>query len=137
VEVEQVDHLVLTVRDIDATCAYYSSVLGMKVVEFAGGRKALSFGSQKINLHRCGSEFRPHAAKPTPGSADICLLTSMSIDDVVHHLHEHRVEIIEGPVNRTGAAGEIVSVYLRDPDGNLLEIANRLSTSDVMENHAT
>ncbi len=134
---EQLDHLVLTVRDIDATCRFYTSVLGMKVVEFAGSRKALAFGCQKINLHCCGREFRPHAAKPTPGSADLCLLTSTSIDAVVQHLRDRRVEIIEGPVNRTGATGKTVSVYLRDPDGNLLEIAHPLSTSDKVENHAT
>lgn len=130
--VEQLDHLVLTVHDIEATCLFYSNMLGMKVVEFGEGRKALVFGSQKINLHKCGSEFKPHARNPTPGSADLCLLTSMPIDDVVRYFLEHQVEIIEGPVRRTGATGEIISVYLHDPDRNLLEIANPyISTSNV------
>ena len=129
--VEQLDHLVLTVGDIDTTCSFYSRILGMKVVEFAGGRKALSFGSQKINLHQCGSEFKPHTKKPTPGSADLCLLTSMPVNDVIDYFLEQHVKIIEGPVRRTGATGEIVSVYLRDPDGNLLEIAHPFSNSNA------
>ncbi len=129
--VEQLDHLVLTVEDIDTTCSFYSRILGMKVIEFAGGRKALSFGSQKINLHKCGREFKPHANNPTPGSADLCLLTSMPVDNVIGYLREQKVEIIEGPVRRTGAKGEIVSVYLRDPDGNLLEIAHPFSNSNA------
>jgi len=121
--VEALDHLVLTVADIDATCAFYERVLGMTPVTFAGGRRALAFGGQKINLHQAGAEFEPKAARPTPGSADLCLLVSGPIDAVVDHLAAERVAVEEGPVARTGARGPITSVYLRDPDGNLIEIA--------------
>jgi len=122
--VDQLDHLVLTVHDLDAVCRFYSDVLGMEIVEFAGGRKALAFGSQKINLHESGSEFRPHALHPTPGSADLCFLTSMSIDSIVDYVTSCNVQIIEGPVKRTGATGPITSLYISDPDGNLIEIAS-------------
>jgi len=124
---EQLDHMVLTVGDLQATCGFYADILGMKVIEFSGGRKALQFGAQKLNLHRAGEEFAPHALRPSPGSADMCFLTSLPMDEVVRHLSAHRVEIIEGPVRRTGAAGPILSVYFRDPDGNLIELANQLS----------
>jgi len=112
--VEALDHLVLTVADIDATCAFYEWVLGMTAVTFAG---------QKINLHQAGAEFEPKAARPTPGSADLCLLVSGPIDAVVDHLAAENVPVEEGPIARTGARGPITSVYLRDPDGNLIEIA--------------
>jgi len=85
---EQFDHLVLTVGDIEATCAFYGGILGMKVIEFAGGRKALQFGTQKVNLHRAGAEIEPHARRPTPGSADICLLTSLPMEQVVSRLND-------------------------------------------------
>ncbi|MCU7915349.1 MAG: VOC family protein [Candidatus Thiodiazotropha sp. (ex Gloverina cf. vestifex)] len=123
-EIKQFDHLVLTVENIEATCRFYETVLGMKVIEFAGGRKALKFGQQKINLHEQGKEFEPKASKPTPGSADLCLLTHTTIPEVITHLKSCQVEVIEGPVERTGAEGPILSIYLRDPDNNLLEIAN-------------
>lgn len=132
---EQFDHLVLTVRDVEATCEFYADILGMEVVEFAGGRKALQFGRQKLNLHQAGAEITPHALRPTPGSADICLLTSLPMEEVVRHLAGRRVEIIEGPVRRTGAAGPILSVYFRDPDGNLIELANQLSPSKPDTKH--
>ncbi|MFA7455070.1 MAG: VOC family protein [Desulfobulbaceae bacterium] len=125
---EQFDHLVLTVGDIEATCAFYGGILGMRVIEFAGGRKALQFGNQKLNLHRAGAEIEPHALRPTPGSADICLLTSLPMEQVVSRLSGRGVEIIAGPVRRTGATGPILSVYFRDPDGNLIELANQLSS---------
>lgn len=125
-DIEQLDHLVLTVRDINAACDFYCRLLGMKIVEFAGGRKALVYGRQKINLHQYGSGFKPHAKYPTPGSADLCFLTSMPMDEVINHCREYNVDILEGPVQRTGATGPILSVYLRDPDGNLIEIANAL-----------
>ena len=121
--VEALDHLVLTVADIDVTCAFYERVLGMTPVTFADGRRALAFGNQKINLHQAGAEFEPKAARPTPGSADLCLLVSGPIDAVVDHLVAERVAVEEGPVARTGARGPITSVYLRDPDGNLIEVA--------------
>jgi len=125
-KVDSLDHLVLTVADVEATCRFYSRVLGMEVVTFGQGRKALQFGSQKINLHQQGREFEPKAARPTPGSADLCFLTSVPLADVVAHLRSAGVPIVEGPVQRTGATGPILSVYFRDPDGNLVEVANRL-----------
>lgn len=118
------DHIVLTVADIEATCAFYRRVLGMRVVTFAGDRKALAFGSQKINLHQRGKEFEPKARAPTPGSADLCLIASTPVDEVVAHLRDCGVPVLDGPVPRTGALGPIVSVYFRDPDGNLIEVAN-------------
>jgi catechol 2,3-dioxygenase-like lactoylglutathione lyase family enzyme len=118
------DHIVLTVADIEATCAFYRRVLGMRVVTFAGDRKALAFGSQKINLHQRGKEFEPKARAPTPGSADLCLIASTPVDEVVAHLRDCGVPVLDGPVSRTGALGPIVSVYFRDPDGNLIEVAN-------------
>ncbi|ANJ68047.1 hypothetical protein A9404_12285 [Halothiobacillus diazotrophicus] len=125
--IDSLDHLVLTVADIDATVAFYTRVLGMGVVTFGAGRQALTFGSQKINLHQQGREFEPKADRPTPGSADLCFLTSQPLPDVIGHLNACGVVVIEGPVQRTGAQGPILSVYIRDPDGNLIEIANRLS----------
>ncbi len=122
--VKAIDHIVLTVKDINATCAFYARVLGMSITTFGGGRRALSFGAQKINLHQYGCEFDPKAGKPTPGSADLCFITSISISDVVEHLRACGVELLEGPVRRTGAAGPIMSVYFRDPDGNLIEVSN-------------
>jgi catechol 2,3-dioxygenase-like lactoylglutathione lyase family enzyme len=117
------DHLVLTVRSIEATRAFYTSVLGMEVVTFGQGRKALRFGSQKINLHEQGKEFEPKARQPTPGSADLCFITDTPLPEVVEHLKSLDVPILEGPVARTGAAGPIRSVYFRDPDANLIEVS--------------
>lgn len=128
--IDRLDHLVLTVGDIDATCRFYEQALGMQTVTFAGDRRALKFGSQKINLHQAGREFEPKAAQPTPGSADLCLLTHLPIAQVIDHLRTCAVQIIEGPVERSGAEGPILSVYLRDPDGNLLEISNLLPSAN-------
>jgi catechol 2,3-dioxygenase-like lactoylglutathione lyase family enzyme len=122
-KIEGIDHLVLTVEDIDATCAFYREVLGMDVVTFGNGRKALSFGSQKINLHLAGREFEPKAHRPTPGSADLCFVTSVSISEVVAHLEANGVSVLQGPVQRTGARGPFTSVYFRDPDMNLIEVS--------------
>lgn len=122
--VDRFDHIVLTVADVAATCAFYERMLGMQVVTFAGGRKALSFGNQKINLHQAGREFEPKAAAPTPGSADLCLVSKAPLDQVIAHLHSCGVAILEGPVQRTGAMGPITSVYFRDPDNNLIEVCN-------------
>ena len=122
-KVDALDHLVLTVKDIDTSIAFYSKVLGMGVVTFSGNRKALSFGKQKINLHQSGNEFKPKADKPTPGSADLCFLTSVSLSEVAAHLDSSGVSIIEGPVERTGAQGLIMSLYFRDPDLNLIEVS--------------
>jgi catechol 2,3-dioxygenase-like lactoylglutathione lyase family enzyme len=114
---------VLTVRDIDATVAFYERVLGMQPITFGGGRRALAFGQQKINLHPAEAPLRPHARRPTPGSADVCLITRAPIEAVVAELENAGVAIEEGPVPRTGALGPITSVYFRDPDGNLIEIS--------------
>lgn len=118
------DHIVLTVEDIEASCRFYERVLGMQVVTFAGGRKALAFGQQKINLHQRGAEFEPKARAPKPGSADLCFIAATPINDVLAHLKECGVPVLEGPVARTGAVGPILSVYFRDPDNNLIEVAN-------------
>lgn len=123
-KIDNLDHIVLTVRDIKTTCAFYSSVLGMEIVKFGADRMALSFGLQKINLHQQGNEFEPSAQKPTPGSADLCFITSDPLPEVVRHLSLCKVAVIEGPVHRTGAAGPILSVYFRDPDMNLIEVSN-------------
>lgn len=122
--VERLDHLVLTVHDIKATCGFYKKILGMEIVAFDGGRKALSFGSQKINLHQKGNEYEPKASRPTPGSGDLCFITSVPLSEVIKHLKRHDIEIAEGPIRRTGATGPIVSIYFRDPDLNLIEISN-------------
>lgn len=124
--IDRIDHLVLTVQNIQATCKFYSQVLGMQVVMFGNHRQALQFGQQKINLHEFGNEWEPKAIHPTPGSADICLITSLPLEQVKNHINSCGVEIIFGPVTRTGATGEIVSIYLRDPDGNLIEVSNCL-----------
>ena len=121
--IDHLDHLVLTVADIEATVAFYTSALGMEVVTF-GNRKALRFGEQKINLHQAGKEFEPKAAHPTPGSGDLCFITKAPLDDVISHLNATRCAIELGPVERTGAVGTIRSIYLRDPDLNLIEISN-------------
>lgn len=123
-KIESLDHLVLTVADIDATCAFYERVMGMRTVVFGTGRKALVFGNQKINLHQQHHEFEPKAEHPTPGSADLCFVTSTPVDAVIARLCACGVEILEGPVPRTGARGPIVSVYFRDPDANLIEVSN-------------
>jgi catechol 2,3-dioxygenase-like lactoylglutathione lyase family enzyme len=123
-KIDRIDHFVLTVRDLEATCAFYSRVLGMEAVTFAGGRKALAFGSQKLNLHQAGREFEPKADRATPGSGDFCLITMVPIAEVIAHLEACGVEIIEGPVAKTGATGPIRSVYFRDPDRNLVEVSN-------------
>lgn len=123
-QIHHLDHLVLTVRDIQATCEFYTTVLGMQVVTFGEHRKALQFGQQKINLHQLGQEFEPKALHPTPGSADLCFITDIPLPTVIEHLQAHGVEIEEGIVTRTGAMGAIASLYIRDPDGNLLELSN-------------
>jgi catechol 2,3-dioxygenase-like lactoylglutathione lyase family enzyme len=121
--IDRIDHVVMTVKDVDATCDFYTRVLGMRAVTFAGGRKALAFGRQKINLHLAGREFEPKALHPTPGSVDLCLITTGSLDDVIAHLALCGVSILEGPVAKTGATGPIRSVYFRDPDANLIEVS--------------
>jgi catechol 2,3-dioxygenase-like lactoylglutathione lyase family enzyme len=116
------DHLVLTVRDADRTVAFYAA-LGAREVRFGEGRRALQIGDQKINLHVAGAEIAPHAAAPVPGSADICLLIDGTLDDAVAALSAAAIPVERGPVPRTGATGPLRSVYLRDPDGNLVELS--------------
>ena len=127
IRIDRIDHFVLTVASIDATCAFYKRVLGMKVVRFESmgtPRVALSFGNQKINLHQADAVPDPNVLKPTPGSADFCLITKTPMEEVRARLARENVAVILGPVHRTGATGNIYSVYIRDPDLNLVEIAN-------------
>jgi catechol 2,3-dioxygenase-like lactoylglutathione lyase family enzyme len=124
VKVVALDHLVLTVQDLDATVDFYTAVLGMAVRAFEGGRLALRFGSQKINLHQAGHEFKPNARRALPGSGDLCFVVDGTLDDWLEHLAGKGVEVIEGPVHRTGALGPVSSIYFRDPDGNLVELAS-------------
>ncbi|MBK1888726.1 VOC family protein [Undibacterium sp. 14-3-2] len=125
-KISRIDHIVLTVADIDVTCQFYSQVLGMDVVTFGEGRKALTFGQQKLNLHQAGKEFEPKASRPTPGSVDLCLISETPLNQVVSELEAAGVKVTEGPIQRTGATGPIVSVYFRDPDQNLIEVSNYL-----------
>lgn len=120
----RLDHLVLTVADLEATIDFYTRVLGMTVRAFEGGRLALRFGDQKINLHEAGNEFQPNARRAVPGSADLCFVVEQALADWLEHLRDLGVPVIEGPVRRTGALGPMTSIYLRDPDGNLVELAS-------------
>jgi catechol 2,3-dioxygenase-like lactoylglutathione lyase family enzyme len=124
--IDAIDHFVLTVASIEDACAFYERVLGMTTVTFGEGRKALAFGSQKINLHLAGREFSPHAQHPVPGSADFCLITSLPLDECIAHVQAQGVTILLGPVDRTGAISKLRSFYFRDPDQNLVEVANRV-----------
>lgn len=124
-KVKKLDHLVLTVKDIAKTTKFYTTVLGMKAVSFAKNSLALQFGNQKINLHKQDDEIEPHAIKPTPGSADLCFIPDIPLEQVIDHVQSCGVAIIAGPAPRSGATGALQSIYLRDPDGNLIEVANR------------
>jgi catechol 2,3-dioxygenase-like lactoylglutathione lyase family enzyme len=125
-KIANLDHIVLTVQDIDRTVEFYTRVLGMKVKTFGPNqsRIGLTFGSQQINLHQVGTDINPLAGRPTPGSGDFCLIAETPIAEVVRELKEHGVDIELGPVQRSGALGMMESVYFRDPDGNLVEVAN-------------
>jgi catechol 2,3-dioxygenase-like lactoylglutathione lyase family enzyme len=123
-QVTQLDHLVLTVKDIDETVSFYVSVLGMERIEFAEDRVALRFGTQMINLHQAGNEREPKAQHPLPGSADLCFATDEDLDAAMEHVRKSGMRIIDGPVRRTGASGPVVSFYFRDPDMNLIEICS-------------
>jgi catechol 2,3-dioxygenase-like lactoylglutathione lyase family enzyme len=125
--VDTIDHFVLTVASIERACTFYERVLGMTTVSFGDGRKAVAFGSQKINLHLAGREFTPHAQHPVPGSADFCFVTSLPLDDCMAHVKAQGVDILLGPVDRTGATAKLRSFYFRDPDQNLVEVANRVA----------
>jgi len=122
--VSRLDHLVLTVADLDLAVTFYTQVLGMEELTFGAGRKALRFGESKINLHQVGHEFEPKAHRPTPGSADLCFIVEQPVAAVAAELTAAGIVLVEGPVERTGARGPITSVYVRDPDGNLIELSN-------------
>ena len=123
-KLNRIDHIVLTVSNIEATVKFYSEILGMSVVKFGDNRTALTFGNQKINLHQKGKEIDPKADSPTCGSADLCLIAETSIETVLNELKSKNIDIIDGIVDRTGAVGVIKPVYFRDPDNNLIEISN-------------
>lgn len=123
-KIKSIDHIVLTVSDIAQTCRFYSQILGMQEITFSNDRKALKFGSHKIHLHLTGHEFEPKAKQPTPGSVDICLIVETSLHEVINRLKKYRIPIEDGPIERTGARGPLISIYIRDPDGNLLELSN-------------
>ena len=121
--IDHLDHLVLTSNNEEACVRFYVELLGMRLETFAQGRKAFVFGNQKINLHIRGKEFEPKAHAPTPGALDLCFITTRALEEVIATFQTHGVDIVEGPVARTGAMGPIRSVYVRDPDLNLIEIA--------------
>ena len=123
--IQSIDHFVLTVADIDATVAFYTRHLGMEAVTFgAEGRRALAFGRQKINLHQAGAEFTPRARTALPGTGDFCLLSDVPVEETAERLRAAGIEIEVGPVAKTGAEGPLRSIYIRDPDGNLVEVAS-------------
>jgi catechol 2,3-dioxygenase-like lactoylglutathione lyase family enzyme len=122
--IDGLDHLVMTIRDEDATRRFYENGLGMRWVTFGSRRHALAFGAQKINIHYAGREFEPKAAVPTPGSQDLCFLTEIDLGEIAQKMAALGFAVIEGPVDRTGARGPLLSIYFRDPDGNLIEISN-------------
>lgn len=124
--VDTLDHLVLTTQDLKKTISFYTRYLGMTLEEFQGGRKALKFGKQKINLHEKGKEYEPKAKNGEPGGLDLCFLTTCSIQEYAAFLQAEGVPILEGPVQRTGAQEPILSIYIRDPDQNLIEISEKL-----------
>jgi catechol 2,3-dioxygenase-like lactoylglutathione lyase family enzyme len=123
-KIDRIDHIVLTAHDVDRTIEFYSRVMGMEPITFAGGRRGLAFGRQKINLHQSGREYEPKALKPAPGALDLCFITEAPLDDVITRLKENGIVIVDGPVPKTGALGPMMSVYFRDPDGNLIEVSN-------------
>jgi len=124
IAIDRLDHIVITAWDVERTLAFYERVLGMTPVTFAGGRRALAFGRQKINLHQAGREYEPKALKPVPGAIDLCFIATTPLAEVIGHVKACGVTIVEGPVPKTGALGPMQSIYLRDPDGNLVEISN-------------
>ena len=125
-KISHLDHLVLTVASLEKTCDFYHDILGFEVITFKGDRKALNFGRQKINLHQVGNTFDPKAVVPTAGSGDLCFIAETPVDQIIEELRAANVTIELGPVERTGAVGQIRSVYIRDPDLNLIEISNYL-----------
>ncbi|HET7199751.1 MAG TPA: VOC family protein [Burkholderiales bacterium] len=124
--IDHLDHIVLTTARIEQCVEFYTRVLGMKLERFGEGRMALTFGGQKINLHEKGKEFEPKATVALPGTLDVCFIASVPLADVIARLARNKVSVIEGPVMKTGARGPIRSVYVRDPDGNLVEISEQI-----------
>lgn len=124
--INRLDHIVLTTTDLDACLDFYQRILKMSVITFGEQRFALQFGQQKINIHQYGKEFEPKAHLPVPGSLDLCFISDIPLIEVQQHIEQQGVEIIEGPVQRTGAIGKISSLYIRDPDLNLIEISQYL-----------
>jgi catechol 2,3-dioxygenase-like lactoylglutathione lyase family enzyme len=124
ITIDRIDHIVLTCHDVERTLAFYQRVLGMEPVTFAEGRRGLAFGRQKLNLHQSGSEFEPKALRPAPGAIDLCFIAATPLVVVIEHLKAEGIAIIQGPVPKTGALGPMMSVYFRDPDGNLVEVSN-------------
>jgi catechol 2,3-dioxygenase-like lactoylglutathione lyase family enzyme len=124
IAIDRIDHLVLTVFDPERSIEFYARVLGMEPVTFAGGRRGLAFGRQKLNLHEAGREFEPKALKPVPGAIDLCFISTTPLEQVKAELEAQGIVVIEGPVAKTGALGPMMSVYFRDPDGNLIEVSN-------------
>lgn len=127
--ITNIDHIVLTVTNIDETIQFYESVLGMVAETFGEGRVALKFGDQKINLHKQGQEFEPKADRSVPGSADLCFITDTKLEAAMKHVKKKGIKILEGPVLRSGATGSIISFYFKDPDGNLIEVANHVKST--------
>lgn len=131
-KVDAIDHIAITVADVESTCEFYARVLGATIVTFAGGRKAVKIGKQKINLHGPGTIATLVAGAPTEGAADLCFLTKVPLIEVLRHLAEEKVPVELGPMERSDARRSILSVYIRDPDGNLIEIANQLPKSSAV-----
>ena len=124
ISIDRIDHIVITAHDVGRTLDFYQRVLGMEPITFAGGRRGLAFGRQKINLHQSGREYEPKALQPVPGSMDLCFITETPLEEVIAQLKAQGVAIAQGPVPKTGALGPMTSVYFRDPDGNLIEVSN-------------
>ncbi len=125
--IDHLDHLVLTTRNKARCIQFYTAILGMRLEQFGAGRSAFVFGAQKINLHEFGKEFEPKAQHPTPGSLDLCFISTWPLEQVIARLQQFDIAIEEGPIKRTGATGAILSVYVRDPDHNLIEISNSIA----------
>jgi len=126
----RLDHFVLTVKDINETVKFYTEVLGMVAEKFTGGgeqRIALKFGNQKINLHQQGREFKPGALAPLPGTGDFCLICDTPVEQIKQELEQREIAVVEGPIEKTGATGSLQSIYIRDPDQNLVELSNQIS----------
>ncbi len=130
-KLEKIDHVVITVKDLNKTIDFYTNTLGMKLEKFSSSlnnqiRYAVSFGSQKINIHEENKPLKPNALNPSSGSMDICFISQNKINDWMHHLEKKEINIEIGPEQKTGALGPILSIYIRDPDFNLIEISNQL-----------